>query len=622
MILKVEALTFGFGDGRLLENASFQIDEGDRIALLGANGIGKTSLIKLLVGEYSPVEGRIVLRNGLSIGYQTQFRISDPGRTLWKECESVFSSLKEAIRESTEITHDMLSFEKRIRSVLKGLGFEESDWERALSTFSGGEQTRISLCKLFLRDYDLLVLDEPTNHLDLASVIWLQNYLKSYQGSLLMVSHDRAIVDAIANRVFEINARKIWVFNTTFDHYLLQRDRMNDTLQKRKDNLVKEIERQEALIEQFRRWNREKAFKLMHAREKVVDRLKNQLGEYEGMEETSAEIGKLPIPDRTEWSVIQGKGIGKSFKEKTVLRDIDFTVNRGQKIVLVGKNGIGKTTLLKILSGEDADYEGTVEKGSKTRIGYLSQTLDFRDESRDVFTELYELVPEWKDFDIRKYAGRFGFIGEDVFKAISNLSGGEKLKLSLAKIILEKPNFIIMDEPTNHLDIESIDKLQSILSEYQGSMLIVTHDQWLIKNTFETVWLLTEKGITYPTSVEDYFESVREKPPAFRKKKESEKTKVDEYQMQKTLKNRLRSIESQLEKIERDYQSLESENQTVRRDMSLYAHEYQKLEGLILKEKQIAGDMESLILKLDELEAEHRKLILKLRTLTELEGIS
>ena len=242
--------------------------------------------------------------------------------------------------------------------------------------------------------------------------------------------------------------------------------------------------------------------------------------------------------------------------------------------------------------------------------------MDFKDESRDVFTELYEIVPEWKDFEIRKYAGRFGFTGEDVFKAIGNLSGGEKLKLSLAKIILEKPNFIILDEPTNHLDIDSIGKLQSILSEYQGSMLIVTHDQWLIQNTFETVWLLTGSGITYPRSVEDYFESVREKPAAFRRKKDLEKTKIDEYQMQKTLKNRLRSIESQLEKIERDYQALESEDHAVRRDMSLYAHEYQKLEALIQKEKRIAGEMEILILKLDELESEHQK------TLTEMEEIS
>ncbi|HOX64629.1 MAG TPA: ATP-binding cassette domain-containing protein [Thermotogota bacterium] len=247
MILKAETLTFGFGDGRLFENVAFQIDEGDRIALLGANGSGKTSLLKLIVGEYTPVEGRVVLRNGLSIGYQTQFRITDPRRTLWKECESLFSSLKETLRESTEITHDMLSFEKRIRSVLKGLGFEEPDWEREVSTFSGGEQTRISLCKLFLLDYDLLLLDEPTNHLDLASVIWLQNFLKSYQGTLLMVSHDRAIVEAVANRIFEINARKIWVFNTAYDRYLLQRDRMNDTLRKRKDNIVKEIERKKRL---------------------------------------------------------------------------------------------------------------------------------------------------------------------------------------------------------------------------------------------------------------------------------------------------------------------------------------------------------------------------------------
>jgi ATP-binding cassette subfamily F protein 3 len=609
MILKIASLEFGFADDLLLENVCFQIEERDKIALIGPNGSGKTSLIKLIVGEYEPVKGEIVKKNLLSIGYQTQFRMTDPGRSLWKECETVFHDVKSEIKKSTEITHDMLSFEKKIRSVLKGLGFDEPDWERTLDTFSGGEQTRISLCKLFLRDYDLLILDEPTNHLDLTSVFWLQNYLKNYQGTLLLVSHDRAIVETVANRVYEINAKKIWVFNTCYRDYLLQRERMNDTVKKRKENLVKEIERQEGIIEQFRRWNREKAFKLMHSREKVVERLKGELGQFEEMEETGTDIGSLPLPDRTEWTVISGKNLGKRFENKTVLSNIDFVVNREQKIVLVGRNGIGKTTLLRIIAGEDRDYEGIIEKGSKTRIGYLSQTLQFSDDSLDIFSFLSEIVPDWKDYELRKYAGRFGFVGEDVFKAIRNLSGGEKLKVSLAKIILEKPNFIILDEPTNHLDIESIERLQTILSEYKGSMLVVTHDQWLIEKTFSTVWLLSETGISYPQSTETYLDSLREESVSFRKKKDTEKGKNEEYAMQKILKNRLKSIESKMQEIEGSYEHLEEHTKLIRKEMNLFSHDYQKLEELINKEKRITEEMEALIIKLGELEIEQRKTI-------------
>jgi ATP-binding cassette subfamily F protein 3 len=327
------------------------------------------------------------------------------------------------------------------------------------------------------------------------------------------------------------------------------------------------------------------------------------------MEETGTDIGSLPLPDRTEWTVISGKNLGKRFENKTVLSNIDFVVNREQKIVLVGRNGIGKTTLLRIIAGEDRDYEGIIEKGSKTRIGYLSQTLQFSDDSLDIFSFLSEIVPDWKDYELRKYAGRFGFVGEDVFKAIRNLSGGEKLKVSLAKIILEKPNFIILDEPTNHLDIESIERLQTILSEYKGSMLVVTHDQWLIEKTFSTVWLLSETGISYPQSTETYLDSLREESVSFRKKKDTEKGKNEEYAMQKILKNRLKSIESKMQEIEGSYEHLEEHTKLIRKEMNLFSHDYQKLEELINKEKRITEEMEALIIKLGELEIEQRKTI-------------
>lgn len=620
MILKTEELTFGFADGRLFEEVNIQIDEGNKIALLGPNGSGKTSLIKLIIGEYQPVSGAIIKKNNLSIGYQTQFRITDPLRTLWKEYESVFSDVQAQIHYLPEITHDMLSFEKRIRSVLKGLGFEEEDWIRQMRTFSGGEQTRISLGKLFLRDFDLLILDEPTNHLDIAAIFWLQNYLKTFQNTLLMVSHDRSIVEETTNRIFEINSKKIWVFNTNYPDYLLQRERMNETLKRRRENLVKEVDRQQGIIEQFRRWNREKAFKLMHSREKVLEKLKVQLQDIDEMEENQASLGKLPFPDRTEWIVLQGKGVGKKFVADTtaytenhwLFKALDFTIHRGEKIVLAGKNGIGKTTLLKMICGEDTNYSGCIEIGSKTKIGYLSQNLFFSDEETDIFTEIFKKVPDWKDYEVRKYAGRFGFVGEDVFKAIKNLSGGEKLKLSLAKIILEKPNLLILDEPTNHLDIESIEKLQQVFKEYEGAMLVVTHDQWLIKNAFEIVWVLNASGLVFPKSLDDFFDSVQNSQTSFRKKKESEKVKIEDYQTQKILKNKLRSLESQMQEVEKKYEKAEEQLSATRSALNRFSRDYQKLQEFIEKEKEISIQMEQLLHLLEELQKAEKKVVQEL----------
>jgi len=607
VLLRTDNLAYGYGDDLLFYDVSIQINEGNKISLMGPNGCGKTSFLKLLTGEYEPTEGAVYRKKDLNIGYQKQFRISNPDISLWDDFESQFEENIKIINSGVGIDNDIVSFERKIRSILKGLGFEESDWQRSLGTFSGGEQTRISLGKLFLKDYDLLILDEPTNHLDLASVYWLESYLSNYNGTILMVSHDRELVDKVVNRVFEVNMRKFWVFNCSFPNYTMQRSRMIETLSRRKKNLDKEIERQENLVEQFRKMAFQGSpgkISQMHSREKVVERLKAEAEEIEIMQEHRSNIGKVPVPDRTDYQIIQTESLSKKFDDKRIFKDVNFKILRDEKIVVLGRNGVGKTTLLNILSGKDREYDGDFILGSKIKMGYLSQDLSDLKSENTVFEEIHELHREWKEHEVRGYAGRFGFIGQDVFKLVSFLSGGEKLKLSLAKIILRKPNLLILDEPTNHLDIESINKLEKILTEYSGALIMVTHDRRLLKNVSNRILLLKNDGINDIETIEEYLS--QSKDGIVEKQKKKKNPSLD-FQRSKVLKNRLKNIVSEIEQIEEEYENIEKDIKR-NEDLSFSLTDYNEIQKLVSENEENHSKLENMILRLEELEKEKNEI--------------
>jgi len=431
--------------------------------------------MRIISGDLLPTEGEIFRSTSVRIGYQIQSRIPDGQLSLM----DYYMQDKSSIRPDTE---EYYSYERRVRSILVGLEFSEDDWDRRLETFSGGELTRISLGKLFLVDYDLLLLDEPTNHLDLESTEWLVNFLRNYKGALLVVTHDRYLIRNIGSRFWELNGGSLWDFTGTYDKYQLDREIMVKSGLRTRENLLKEIERLDAVAKRYRLWGQEKFIKQAINKEKQRDRLKEQL---ESVDIPDEEIRptkfRLPQPDRTGYSVLKIEGLSFGFGNRKLFNSSSAEIHRRTKIGLLGPNGSGKTTLLKIITENLQGYTGEITWGHNVRWGYLSQLTEDLNSSNDVITEIWQMMRGQPDYEVRKYIGRFGFPGDDVFKPISSLSGGERTKLALAKLILSRPNVLVMDEPTNNLDIWSIESLEEVLKEYEGCIILVSHDREFVQ---------------------------------------------------------------------------------------------------------------------------------------------
>ncbi|WP_214078502.1 ribosomal protection-like ABC-F family protein [Mesotoga sp.] len=571
MLLTLSKVGHDYGQDFLFDEVSTSIDKRDKIILLGKNGSGKSTLMRIIAGELSPTEGEVFHSSNVKIGYQIQSRIPDEKMTLME----YYLQDKSNVPLDTE---EFYSYDRRVRSILVGLEFYEEDWERHLETFSGGELTRISLGKLFLVDHDILLLDEPTNHLDLESTEWLVDFLKSYKGALLVITHDRYLIRNVGNRFWELNGGSLWDFAGTYEKYQSDREIMVKSGLRTRENLSREIDRLDAVAKRYRLWGQEKFIKQAVNKERQRDRLKDQLETIDlPDEEIRPTKFRLPQPDRTGYSVLKIEGLSFGFGSKKLFNGASAEVHRRDKIGLLGPNGSGKTTLLRIITENLEEYVGQITWGHNVRWGYLSQLTEDLNPSNDVISEIWQLMRGQPDYEVRKYIGRFGFPGDDVFKPVPSLSGGERTKLALAKLILSKPNVLVMDEPTNNLDIWSIESLEEVLKEYEGCIILVSHDREFVQNVCDHFLMIDGKKLKAVSSVEEYL----------RRNQRNIDSTGNEYarltfQERRRLSNKKKSVLERLQQLEVEENELSRKLEMAQLKMGLFSTDYEKLQDLYI----------------------------------------
>ncbi|MCP5455733.1 MAG: ABC-F family ATP-binding cassette domain-containing protein [Thermotogae bacterium] len=572
MLIRLEEISHNFGDQDLFYDVNLPVYENDRIALIGQNGSGKTTLLKIMEGETEPSDGQIIKSKNLKIGFLKQFRIENPE-------EDVYSYVEKSIEGDV----DDILLEKSTKSILNGLGFREDDWSRAVKSLSGGELTRISLGKTLAGTHNLLLLDEPTNHLDLYSIKWLERYLMNYKGAIILVSHDRNFIKNICNKYWELNNYNVWDFKGTYDKYISQRENYIMTTEAKKANLMKEIERTEKMIERFKKWATPKMVRQAIIRERTLNKLKKEFEEINEITEDSNIKIKIPEPSLTGYKVLTVKNLSFGYDNETILKNISFEVNEGEKVSIIGKNGCGKSTLLKILMDKLKQKSGEFEWGYNIKIGYLDQVISSFDKNNTVLKEVWKIVEMWPDYEVRKYIGRFGFTGDNVFKDINTLSGGELTRLALAKLILTKPNILILDEPTNHLDILTVQALEETLKDFKGSIILVSHDETLLKNLSDKFVFINEGFSSVSDNLDDFISVIKE--DSFKIKKD--KKNIIDYEEDKKQKNRKRFLERRLEDIRALAEDYFHELDAVEKEMYKNATDYSKITKLTEKKSEL-----------------------------------
>ena len=529
MILSCSNISKSFGTDSILNHVSFHIEEREKAAVVGINGAGKSTLLKIIVGELAPDEGSVVIAKGKTLGYLAQHQDLDSGRTIYDELLEVkrpIIEMEERLRtlevnmkrsqgeelESLYQTYSRLSHEfelangyawkSEITGVLKGLGFLEEEFSKPVSTLSGGQKTRVSLGKLLLSKPDIILLDEPTNHLDMESIAWLENYLLNYQGTVVIVAHDRYFLDRVVTKVVELDNGSSTVFQGNYSAYSEKKAMLRASILKAYLNQQQEIKHQEEVITKLRSFNREKSIKRAESREKLL----NKIERIEKPTEVNDAMNITLEPDIVSGNdVLTVRGLTKGFDGQTLFSDVDFEIKRGERIAIIGNNGTGKTTILKIINGILAADAGEIRLGSRVHIGYYDQEHHVLHSEKTLFQELSDTYPNMNNTQIRNVLAAFLFTGDDVFKLIGDLSGGEKGRVSLAKLMLSEANFLILDEPTNHLDITSKEILENALTHYTGTVLYVSHDRYFINKTATRIIDLTHNTLVNYIGNYDYY---------------------------------------------------------------------------------------------------------------------
>ena len=577
MILSCQSICKSFGEKVILQDASFHIEEREKAALIGNNGAGKTTLLRIIMEEISADSGQVVIAKDKKIGYLAQYQdihghhtiyeelmttkqyildMEDKIRSLEQEMKYVAGDKLESLMNSyTRLTHQFelengYAYKSEIVGVLKGLGFEEEDYGKQIENLSGGQKTRVALGKLLISKPDILLLDEPTNHLDMESIAWLETYLLNYPGAVFIVSHDRYFLDKVVTKIVEIEAAQMRMYEGNYSAYALKKAQLRDAQYKAYLNQQREIKHQEAVITKLRSFNREKSIKRAESRVKMLDKIQRieKPIEIDNQMRISLEPRFISGND-----VLTVEGLSKAFPGQTLFTDINFEIKRGERVALIGNNGTGKTTILKILNGiVDADA-GRFALGSKVQIGYYDQEHHVLHMEKTIFQEISDTYPTLTETEIRNMLAAFLFTGDDVFKLISSLSGGERGRVSLAKLMLSEANFLILDEPTNHLDIASKEILEEALNSYTGTVLYVSHDRYFMDKVVDHLMVFNGQGDIrdFPGNYSDYRD--------WKEAKEQKEKEAEKPQEEKTARVRLNDKRKMSFKEKREFEQLEKE---------------------------------------------------------------
>ena len=535
MILACHNLNKSFGERIIVKDGSFHIEDREKVAFVGVNGAGKSTILKMIIGEEPTDSGNIVLTKGKTIGYLAQQQNLISGNSIYEELKTAKADIIKLEEQIRTIEHELkglsgdelqnrlntynrlmsefeskngYAYESEIIGVLKGLGFQENEFSKEASTLSGGQKTRVSLGKLLLTKPDILLLDEPTNHLDLNSISWLETYLLNYPGAVFIVSHDRFFLNRVVTKVVEIDQGHLRMYDGNYKDYAEKKRQLRDAQMKEYLNQQREIKHQEAVIEKLKSFNREKSIKRAESREKMLDKIERIDKPMDSTQEMHFELNPSCISGN---DVLTVEHLTKRFETQTLFSDISFEIKRGEHVAIIGDNGTGKTTLLKILNQVlDAD-EGAFTLGSKVKIGYYDQEHHVLHDNKTIFEEISDDYPTLTNTQIRNTLAAFQFTADDVFKLIRDLSGGEKGRVSLAKLMLSEANFLILDEPTNHLDITSKEILEQALNDYTGTILYVSHDRYFINQTASRILeLVNQTFVNYIGNYDYYLEKKEE----------------------------------------------------------------------------------------------------------------